>query len=526
MAAGKSTVGRQLAERMQRDFVDLDEEIARRTGCKIPDIFRDQGEIRFREIEAETLASLADRQRAVIATGGGAPCHGNNLARMKRSGFVLGLRASLESVMTRVAEPSNRPLMKEAENAPERLASLYRDRESVYREADLTIQTDGRPLGDVVTDCMERVEKRLGDITVPMGVRGYPVHLASVDRVAELARELAPTTRVAIITDDNVAGAGYPQRVREAFEAAGVFAFMVSVAPGEASKRLSVVEHVADRLLAGDMDRSSLVVAVGGGVVGDLAGFVAATLFRGVRLVQVPTTVLAMVDSSIGGKTGVDLDAGKNLVGAFWQPRFVLCDVSTLATLPDDERTAGFGEVVKYGLIGDTELFERLEKDGGDVDMTWVVRRCAALKADVVAGDERESLERNDARSRAILNLGHTIGHAIESFSLAEGEPVLHGQAVALGLVAAVRVSARLGSCDASLETRLTDLLLRLGLDADLDPWLRREVLAYLSSDKKRQGKTLRFVTLEAIGRPRIESYTKDQVLEALGAGTDSNTSR
>jgi 3-dehydroquinate synthetase len=200
-----------------------------------------------------------------------------------------------------------------------------------------------------------------------------------------------------------------------------------------------------------------------------------------------------MVDSAIGGKTGVDLAAGKNLVGAFWQPRFVLADVATLATLPPRELAAAAGEVVKYGLLGDAQLFERLESDGLPSEHAELVLRCAAVKAAVVARDERELTS-----ARAALNLGHTVGHAIE---LASGYRLLHGEAVALGLVAAARVSARLGLADPALEARVAAALGRCGLDADLAPWLRAEVLSHVSVDKKRQGARVRFIALEAVGR-------------------------
>jgi 3-dehydroquinate synthetase len=281
-------------------------------------------------------------------------------------------------------------------------------------------------------------------------------------------------------SDENVAAAGH---LTAAAPLTGIASRPSrSSRAGRGIETLAEVERIAGACVAGGLDRKSAIVAIGGGVVGDLAGFVAAILYRGIACAQLPTTLLAMVDSAIGGKTGVDLAAGKNLAGAFWQPRFVLSDAATLRTLAPRELTAAWAEVLKYGLIGDAELFAELEAGGAPEsaeELGRIVARCAAHKARVVAADERETLG-----LRAVLNLGHTVGHAVER---ASEYRLLHGEAVAVGLVAAAEVSVKLGLAPAGLDGRVAAALRRCGLAADLDPWRRREIIDMTAVDKKRQ---------------------------------------
>ena len=337
------------------------------------------------------------------------------------------------------------------------------------------------------------------NIRVELGDRSYPIVVADDER--ELAREveaaLGAPRAGAFVSDMTVHGL-HGKRLSTALGQAGwkpLVEFLIP--PGETSKTLSTVERICERLAAAGLDRSSPVFACGGGVAGDLGGFVAATFLRGVPLVQLPTTMLAQTDSAIGGKTGVNLTAGKNLVGAFWQPRLVYADVSTLATLPPREVAAGLAEVVKYGVIADAQILEMLETQPvSPALLRDLVARSAAIKARIVARDEREAGE------RALLNFGHTVGHAIEAAT--EYRTFLHGEAVALGMLAACRVSARFGG-DAALEGRLRGLLERLSLPVDVDRWLTPPVLAHMATDKKRAASRVRFVIAERAGRARTE---------------------
>lgn len=306
----------------------------------------------------------------------------------------------------------------------------------------------------------------------------------------------------------------WPAEVKQKLEAAGRRVVECVLPAGEEHKHIRTVERIWDAALEADLDRRCVVVGVGGGVVGDLTAFGASTLFRGVSLAQLPTTLLSMVDSSVGGKTGFNRPQGKNLVGTFYQPRFVACDVETLATLPREERIAGLAEVVKSAWLEGEEAVAMLEADAdllreGDVEATIrAVVMSVRLKARIVSEDERES------GSRMLLNLGHTVGHAIEAAEEYRG--VRHGEAVSLGMVAACRV-ARACLGERPDEARLLGLLTRLGLPTDLEAHYDAKASAHLVSDKKRRGASIRFVVPTSPGKTRIESIAVDDVRRALG---------
>ncbi|MFI5289966.1 MAG: 3-dehydroquinate synthase, partial [Polyangia bacterium] len=282
------------------------------------------------------------------------------------------------------------------------------------------------------------------------------------------------------------------------------------------------VEQVADRFVKGGLDRRSLVVALGGGVVGDLGGFVASVFLRGVPYVQVPTTLLAQVDSSVGGKTGVNLASGKNLVGTFHQPLCVYADLTTLSTLPARDLSSGLAEIVKHGVIADEALLLRLEeraeeaRAGDPALLAELVRRSCAIKAEVVATDERELLSDAPGGGRAQLNFGHTVGHALESASAGGPAPLRHGEAVALGMIAAARVGEKLGLGDPALEARLVALLPRLGLPTDLDRRLDGPTLERVGVDKKRAGGRVAMVLVPRIGQAALSPIEPHRLGEIL----------
>src|SRR5262245_59533646 len=304
-------------------------------------------------------------------------------------------------------------------------------------------------------------------VNVPLGPRSYSI-LIGPGLLAELGNQCAKLglgCRCAIISDRNVAKR-FARKATRALKDAGFEVLLITVPAGETAKSLKTVQHCYDQLAAHRLERKSFVVALGGGVVGDLAGFVAATYLRGVPFVQVPTTLLPRVDRSVGGKVGVNLKAGKNLVGAFHQPRLVLCDLDTLQKLPAREFRAGLAEVIKYGIIYDADLFQQIERDlPGLLKLSpklleEVVARCCEIKADVVGQDETET------GLRAILNFGHTIGHAIEN-SVGYGK-YLHGEAISDGQIAAARLSARLLGLPASDAERIRTIFERAGLPTDI----------------------------------------------------------
>jgi len=348
-----------------------------------------------------------------------------------------------------------------------------------------------------------------------LGTQCANLNLFSLSPSGKRARVRGLGQRCAIITDTNVERQ-YGRASLDSLKRAGFEPALVTVPPGERSKSLNVVEKCYDRLAAHRLERNSFIVAVGGGVVGDLAGFVAATYLRGIPFVQVPTTLLAQVDSSVGGKVGVNLRAGKNLVGAFHQPKLVLCDLDALGTLPQREFRAGLAEVIKYGIIYDARLFASLEKnlhrllalDGKAVEA--VVARCCNIKAEVVSQDERES------GLRSILNFGHTIGHAIEAIS--GYEKYLHGEAISIGQVAAARLSAMTLGLSSGDVQRITQLFARADLPTSIELTNRdrTRLLDAMRLDKKVSGGETRFVLAECIGKVRWGQRVPMKLIEAV----------
>jgi 3-dehydroquinate synthase len=339
-------------------------------------------------------------------------------------------------------------------------------------------------------------------VKVPLGHRSYDIKIGN-GLLAGLGKECARLkldARCAIISDANVAPR-FGQAAREALARAGFDAVTITAPAGERAKSLKSVQACYDQLAAHRLERKSFILALGGGVVGDLAGFVAATYLRGIAFVQVPTTLLAQVDSSVGGKVGVNLKAGKNLVGAFHQPRLVLCDLDALATLPLREYRAGLAEVIKYGIIHDADLFQRLERDLPKLllrepkTLAAVVARCCEIKADVVRQDETEN------GLRQILNFGHTIGHALEAIS--HYGKYLHGEAIAIGQVAAARLSAQLIDLPKRNVERIADLFHRAGLptEAKLTVADRQRLFTVMRLDKKVAAGEIKFVLAREIGQ-------------------------
>ncbi len=340
------------------------------------------------------------------------------------------------------------------------------------------------------------------NVSVPLGNRSYSIKIGAglLTRLGNECRRLGLGSRCAVISDSNVAPF-YARATHATLAEAGFEPVLITVPAGETAKSLKTVHLCYDQLVAQRFERKSFILALGGGVVGDLAGFVAATYLRGIPFVQVPTTLLAQVDSSVGGKVGVNLRAGKNLVGAFHQPRLVLCDLDTLATLPGREYRSGLAEVIKYGIIYDATFFRRLERqmpallNRAPKALAAVVARCCEIKAEVVRQDETES------GLRAILNFGHTIGHALEAIS--NYGKYLHGEAISIGQVAAARLSARvLGLPPRDLE-RITALFLRAGLPTEikLSDRQRQNLLAAMKLDKKVSRGELKLVLARHIGQ-------------------------
>ncbi len=367
------------------------------------------------------------------------------------------------------------------------------------------------------------MDKLTHTITVTHPAGSYPIYLADgvLAQTGAYLADLGYTGRCAVVTNPTVGGY-HAAPLLATLQAAGFEPTRIDLPDGEQFKTLATVAALYDRFIEAKLDRRSPVIALGGGVLGDTAGFAAASFLRGVPLVQLPTTLLAMVDSSVGGKTGVDLPQGKNLVGAFKQPELVLIDPTVLATLPPAEFRAGLAEVIKHGIIDAPALFAELETRSGNVGVTagdnlltpssllpppWL-KEAINVKVRIVQADPFEQ------GRRAVLNLGHTFGHAFEQLS---NYDIRHGEGVAMGLVCAARLSARLGYCSAETSARISALLQQVGLPAEPPPYPAADVWAAMFTDKKRQGNTLRFILPRAIGEvdifPNIEAAEVQAIL-------------
>jgi 3-dehydroquinate synthase len=351
---------------------------------------------------------------------------------------------------------------------------------------------------------------------VSLGKRSYPIRIGTgcVDALGEEVVRQTGASRVVLVTVASV-GRRYAAPVMRSLRRAGIQVDKLEVPDGDASQSLGQLSKLYDALLDLGLDRSGALIALGGGVVGDLTGFAAATYLRGIKFVQIPTTILAMVDASIGGKTAVNLPRGKNLVGAFHQPSLVWIDTAVLTSLPLRERAAGMAEVAKAGAIWDARFFARLERDCERIlaleptALIPMLERACRIKAEVVGRDERE-----ESGLRALLNFGHTVAHAVEACHGFRRE-ILHGEAVAIGMVHAARLSERLDLAPAGTRERLESLLVRLGLPVEIPNYDRRAHLAAMQVDKKKVGRKIRYVLLREIGRADTLQLTPAQILPA-----------
>jgi len=529
MGAGKTTVGKLLAKQLGKTFIDSDEEIQRRTGVTIPHIFDVEGESGFRMRESGVIQELLKQDGIVLATGGGAILSAQNRAIMRQNGIVVYLKSSVYDLWQRTRHDHNRPLL-QTENPRARLQELHELRDPLYTEtADVIIHT-GKQSVQILIDRLQHKLRDLKQMTgshnnmqtlnVGLAERSYSIHIGSgLLGCFDLLLPHIPHKRAVIISNTTVAPL-YLQGLSDGLSAQGVRLQSIILPDGEQYKSSESLGLIYDALLTERSERSTPLIALGGGVIGDITGFAAATYLRGVPFIQIPTTLLSQVDSSVGGKTGINHPLGKNMIGAFYQPRVVLADTSTLNTLPDKELRAGIAEIIKYGLIRDLPFLEWLEANidkllaRDTAALQYAITRSCQNKAEVVGADERESGE------RALLNLGHTFGHAVEN---GMGYGVwLHGEAVAAGTIMAADLSQRLGWLNAQDVTRIRKLFERAGLPV-IAPKLGVEKYQQLMGlDKKVADGKIRFVLLKSLGSavmtgdvPRAQL---EQTLEACSA--------
>jgi len=508
--SGKSSIGRRLATRLGLPFADADTEIEAAAGLPITEIFTRYGEPHFRDGERRVIARLLAGQPMVLATGGGAFADSRTREAIRTSGALsVWLRCSLPTLLRRVAGREHRPMFLNADPR-EVLERLATTRHPLFAEADIIVDCTDEPPETTMRRVLDAVVTHRDPrrLTVGLGARAYDIVVGEglLARAGALIAPVLPARRVAIVSDSEVARLHLPA-LRAGLQEAGIAVLAEHlVPPGEATKCFASVQGALEDILGAGADRRTTVVALGGGVVGDLAGFVAAIALRGLPFVQVPTTLLAQVDSSVGGKTGINLALGKNLVGAFHQPRIVLADTATLATLPPRELRAGWAEVAKHGLIAGEEFWHWCEAHGpravaGDAAaLAHAVLESCKLKSAVVAADEREESEEG---GRALLNLGHTFGHALEA-ECGYGGGLLHGEGVAVGLGLAASLSSRLGHCAQEWPGRVIAHLQSVGLPARIGdlgrPFSAERLIGRMRKDKKAREGAMRFVLMKGPG--------------------------
>ncbi|MEQ1651436.1 MAG: 3-dehydroquinate synthase [Hyphomicrobium sp.] len=546
MGCGKSSIGKRLAARLGLSFLDADEEIERAAAKTINEIFSDHGEAHFREGERKVISRLLSNGPQVLATGGGAYMHPDTRQRIRESSVSIWLRADLPVLMRRVSKRDTRPLLRSG-NPEATMRKLIEARYPVYAGADMTVESRDEPHEVIVSEIINRMLHhpalaspkpiQTKDTSPPMtsatqehalprtvGVdlanRSYDVLIGTglVRRAGALIKERLGNVKCGIVTDENVAR-HHLAALEDSLKAEGMFAGSIILKPGEATKSFRELGPLCEKLLELGLERGDIVVPFGGGVIGDLAGFAAGILRRGVRFVQIPTSLLAQVDSSVGGKTGINTPQGKNLIGVFHQPNLVLADSDVLATLPEREVRAGYAEVAKYGLLGDAAFFGWLEQHWRGVfgnsgpDLTHAIETSVKAKAAIVARDEHETGD------RALLNLGHTFGHALEAWT-GFSSRLLHGEGVSIGMCLAFRLSEELGFSPKGTAERVTRHLKSVGLPVHINdiPGGKAnadDLMRLMAQDKKVQRGRLTFILARKIGEAFI---TRDVDPDAVKA--------
>ncbi|PHR29746.1 MAG: 3-dehydroquinate synthase [Desulfotalea sp.] len=496
MGTGKTTVGKLVAEKLKRQFVDTDELIQERQGLTIPEIFAQHGEVAFRQMEASLAEELGQRQELVISTGGRLMLDPKNVVALTRGGRVFCLIAIAQEILSRIASDDGhkRPLL-EVANPEAQIVALLEERRKGYH-CFQKIVTSGKNPQQVAEHLLNIFHDKPKRFLVETPAQSYEYIIGS--GILPFIRQLTGVTGSLVVITDSVVGELYVQ-------GCGDVDHVITIPSGNKKKTLATVEDICNELIAIGFDRDGTIVALGGRDVGDVAGFVAATYMRGVDFIQCPTSLLAMADTSIGGKTSIDLPGGKNVIGVFKQPLMVIADVATLQTLPAADFKSGMAEVIKHGLIADSTLLNLVEEgdwyhESGTLytslfDVQALVAQSIQVKIKFIEEDPF------DHGKRFSLHLGHTFAHAIEQVS---DYAIRHGDAVAMGMVVAANVSARLGLCSPDQQTRTELILQKVGLPIRLPKLSPERLLKAMENDKKRRGEVIQIVIPRGIGKTSV----------------------
>ena len=496
MGTGKDVVGREIAKKTGKILLSTDDYIGLKENKIINKIFQEFGEEYFRELEKGMILKIKDLKNIVVATGGGIVLDEENRTLLSQMGTVIHLDANLDIIEKRLKYDINRPLIRDKE----KISRIFEERKGIYGFSELKINTSNKETSEVAD---KSVDMSFNTIDVKTELKEYPVYIGSniASSCEDAMKFLDLSTARAIVITNPLVGTLYLQQVEDILKKHKINPIHIIVPDGEEYKTLDQVCQIYNFLLENEVSRTEPIIALGGGVIGDLAGFVASTYKRGCPLIQIPTTLLAQVDAAIGGKTGINHRLGKNMVGTFYQPDSVIADVVMLQTLSEKEFRNSLAEVVKYGIIKDQKLFSLLEKerkkilDRDTYILGEIVSRCVQIKSKIVEEDERE-----EKGIREMLNFGHTIGHIIET--LTDYSQYTHGEAVAIGMVEETKRAVRSGQLAEIDLKRIIGLVSSYGLPVAIPDRIGLGDLkkAILQDKKIRQGK-IRLPVPEGIGR-------------------------
>jgi shikimate kinase / 3-dehydroquinate synthase len=515
MGTGKTEIGKALARQLGYEFIDTDVLIEKREHQSISKIFQDFGEAYFRKVEKKIIRSLSNRQGLVIATGGGAVVDPQNVTALRKRGFLIGLKAQPKIIHSRLERHQNRPLL-DGQGRIKQIGRMLEIRQPYYDRADFMLRTDQLNVKEASRQVQRWLLAQLAQsIKVNLPQNPYEIKLGwgILNTIGDELKQLGKGKKVAVVTNPVVRKI-YGAMVLKSLKRAGLAPFVIEIPEGERFKTVRSVNSIHDELIKNRFERGSCLLALGGGVIGDIAGFAAATYLRGIPYIQVPTTLIAQVDSSIGGKTGVNHPQGKNLIGAFYQPCLVFSDVKVLETLDRRNYLSGLAEVVKYGVIADAEFFNFLEEYLPEIMalnpayLLPTIRRSSEIKAKVVQEDEKE------AGKRKILNYGHTLGHALEAVTAYR--KYLHGEAISIGMVFAAKLARKLGLCSQTSVDRQQALLIKAGLPVTLPHCKPDDILRAMFHDKKVAGGEIHFVLADRIGHVLVKGVKASHIKRLL----------